>query len=87
MYVYDGNEILAGPIKNRPEATIRDAFIKMHKILQSRVSDPKFYMVDNECSSHLKEAMKNIPLTSNLPHHKCTVEMQRKGPLELSRII
>ena len=31
--------------------------------------------------------MKNTPLTSNLPHHTCTVKMHQNGPLEISKII
>ena len=58
MYDYESNTILKKTIKNRQAATIRDAFLKIHKILKSRVSDPKFYIMDDECSSDLKEAMK-----------------------------
>ena len=38
--------------------TICDAFLKMHKILKSRGCGPKFYIMGNDCSSDLKEAMK-----------------------------
>ena len=40
--------------------TIRDAFHKIHKVLKSRVSEPKFYIMYYKCSSDLKEAMKNM---------------------------
>ena len=40
MYDYDSNEILDKPIKNRQEATTRDAFLKVHKVLKARGSDP-----------------------------------------------
>ena len=53
-YDYDGNPILAEPIKNRQAETIWDAFLKMYKILNPRGSNPKFYITDNECSSELK---------------------------------
>ena len=54
MYDYDSNEIRAKPIKNRQAATIHDAFLKIHKILKSRGSDPKVYIMENKCSSDLE---------------------------------
>ena len=72
MYDYDSNAILAELIKKNQAATIRDSFLNMHKILKSRGSDPKGYIMENECSSDFEEAMKNAPLTSNLPHGSCT---------------
>ena len=47
FYDYDSNAILSKPIKNRQASTIRDAFLKIHNILKSRVSDPKVYIIDN----------------------------------------
>ena len=44
--------------KNGQSETIRDALLKIHKILRSRGSDPKVYIMENECSSYLKEAIK-----------------------------
>ena len=58
MYDYNSNAILAEPIKNGQAATIRYAFLNTHKILKPRGSEPKFYIMDNDCSSDLKEAMK-----------------------------
>ena len=54
LYEYDSNKILAGPIKNGQASTIRNAFLNIHKILKSRGSNPKVYIMDNECSSDLK---------------------------------
>ena len=34
VYDFDSNDVLADPIKNRQEVTIRDEFLKMHKILK-----------------------------------------------------
>ena len=51
MYDCDSNAILAEPIKNRQEATIRNDFLKIDNTLKSRGSDPKIYMMDNEYSS------------------------------------
>ena len=59
MYEYYSNAILAKPIKNRQVETICDDFLKIHKILKSRGSDPKAYIMDNYCSSDLKEAAKS----------------------------
>ena len=41
MYDYDSNKILAEPIKKRQAETIQDAFLKIHKVLKSRGSEPK----------------------------------------------
>ena len=70
MYDYDSNAILSEPIKNRQAATIRDAFLNIHKILKSRGSDPKVYIMNDECSSDLKEAMKKYKIDFQLdsPH-------------------
>ena len=47
MYDYDSNTILAESIKNRRAATIRDAFLKIQKILKSSGSDPQVYIMEN----------------------------------------
>ena len=80
MYDYDSNEILYKQIKNKQTETIRDTFSRCtrHKILKSRVGSPKFYIMENECSSELKEAMKKIQrwLPTCPPHmrHQNAVE-------------
>ena len=70
MCDYDINEILAEPIKNRQAETICYAFLKVHNALKARVSNPKAYIMDNECSSDLKEAMENYVIDFQLapPH-------------------
>ena len=75
MYDYGSNEILSEPIKKRQAATIRDAFLNIHKVLKARGSKPKVHIMENGCSSELKEAMKNTRYTSNWLHRKCTDEM------------
>ena len=62
MYDYDINAILAEPTKNRQAASIRNAFLNIQKVLKARGSEPKFYIMDNNCSSDLKEAMKNYKI-------------------------
>ena len=54
MYDYDSNSILSEPIINRLAEIILHVFLKVHKVLKSRGSDPKFYIKDTECSSDLK---------------------------------
>ena len=57
VYDYDSNSILAEPIKNRQAATIRDALLKIHKVLKARDSYKKFNIMDNKCSSDVRESM------------------------------
>ena len=54
VYGYDINAILAEQIKKRHAATTHYDFLNVHKILQSRGSDPKVYIMENNCSSDLK---------------------------------
>ena len=70
IYDYDSNAILAEPIKNIQAETICYAFLKVHKFLKERGSDPKFYIVFNYCSIDLKEAMKKYEIDFQLapPH-------------------
>ena len=60
MVVYDfgSTAILSRPIKNRQAGKIRDAFLKMHKILKSIGNNPKVYIMDNDCYSDLKQNIK-----------------------------
>ena len=51
-------QFLAEPIKKWQAATIRDAFLKVHKVLKASGGYPKVYIMDSECSSDLKEAIK-----------------------------
>ena len=62
MYDYDSNAILAEPIKNGQAPTIRYAFLNIHKALKARGSDQKGYIIDNECSSDLKGAIKKYEI-------------------------
>lgn len=58
LYDYDGNAILAEPIKNRQAATIKAAWTKLHSRLKLSGNKPKLYVMDNECSSELQQALK-----------------------------
>ena len=66
MYDYDSNEILVEPVKNRQATTICNAFFNIQRVLKARVSKPKFYIMDNDCSSDLKEAMKSYEIDFQL---------------------
>jgi hypothetical protein len=57
LYDYDGNAILTQPIKNRQAATIRDAWLSLHQVLQRSGNAPNLYIMDNEASSDIKDAM------------------------------
>ena len=78
MYDYDSSTILDEPIKNRQAATIPDALLNIHRVIKSRGSEPKVYIMDNDCSSDLKESMKKYEIDFQLaPPH-----MHRKNAVE-----
>ena len=66
MYDYDSNEILAKPIKNRQSETVHDVFFRIHKVLKVRDSKQKVYIMDNDFSSYLKEAMEKYEIDFQL---------------------
>ena len=70
MYDYESNTILAEPIENRQAETICDASINFHRVLNTRGSNPKVNIMDNDCSSDLKEAMKKYEIDFQMatPH-------------------
>jgi hypothetical protein len=76
LYEYDGNSILAEPIKNRTSAELLRAFQVMENILTARGLQPKLMRLDNEASyysSHI--CMTRISL-SNWYHHTVTGQTQ-----------
>jgi hypothetical protein len=62
LYDYDGNVILAEPIKNRTAPELLKAFQVTEKKLTARVLRPKLMKLDNEASQLLKSYLhdKNI---------------------------
>ena len=54
IHDYDSNTIIFELIKIRQAETIRNALLNIHKFLKARGSDPKFYIMENECYSDLK---------------------------------
>ena len=51
---FGSTAILSRPIKNSQAGKIRDAFLKMHRILKSIGKNPKVYIMYNDCYSDLK---------------------------------
>ena len=56
-YNYDGNYIHADPIKNRRGHTITQAWISMHTMFKKAAAAPTIYVMDNEISKDLMEAL------------------------------
>ena len=56
-YVYDANAILGVPIKNRQAGTITAAWQTIHHQLQAAGAAPNLWVLDNEASTELKQAM------------------------------
>ena len=69
-YHFDGNVILGEAIKNRQAQTITTAWHKLNKKLSSAGMQPNTYVLDNEVSSTLIEAMtkENISYQLVPPH-------------------
>ena len=67
MYDYDSNAILATPLKNRQAKTIADAWELLHNRLTSHGHPTKNFLLDNECSLDLKQA-----LTKNKKQYELT---------------
>ena len=70
MYNYDGNAIHAQPLKNRESKTITDAWTIIHKKYLLSASQPKKYILDNECSEDLQRAFRkyNVDFQKDKPH-------------------
>lgn len=70
VYDYDSNAILVEPLKNRQAAVIRKAWEKIHTKLVTSGVTPKLYVMDNEASYDLKNAMKSHSVAYELvpPH-------------------
>ena len=49
---------MAELIKNQQAATIKSAWKKLHSRLKLSGTKPKLYIMDNECSSDLQQALK-----------------------------
>ena len=69
-YHWDANAILAEPIKNRKSATILKAWQKINSSFLKSGHPPNIYIMDNEASGELKQAMTNESIDYQLvpPH-------------------
>jgi hypothetical protein len=66
LYEYDGNAILAEPIKNRTAAELLRAFQVMEKKLTARGLQPKLMRLDNEASQLIKTYLHEHNIHSQL---------------------
>ena len=70
LYYYDGNIILSRAINNNQAANIHDAWKHLHSILKYKRDAPILYIMDNEASNDMKEAMKQYEISYQLaPTH------------------
>ena len=58
MYDYDSNAILSVAVPNRRGSSIRDAWLKVFNRLRDNGYPPKLHILDNECSTDMKNAFK-----------------------------
>ena len=59
VYDYDSNAILAEAIQSRQAAHIKQAYDKIITLLASQGAQPKVFILDNEISGELKQAIKS----------------------------
>ena len=67
-YNYDGNYIHAEPIKNRHGYTITQAWQTIHHMFEKAAAAPTIYVIDNEVSKDLIEALDH----QNIEHQLVT---------------
>ena len=70
-YHYDGNVIIGKAIKNRESKSITQAWQALNTSFATAGTQPKSYIVDNEASLELKQAMKKEQIDYQLvpPHN------------------
>ena len=70
-YHYDGNAIIGKAIKNRESKSITQAWQALNTSFATAGTQPKSYIVDNEASLELKQAMKKEQIDYQLvpPHN------------------
>jgi hypothetical protein len=71
LYEYDGNAILAEPMKNRTAQELMRAFQVMEKKLTARGLQPKLMRLDNEASQLLKSYLHISTGTTIQSQNKC----------------
>ena len=60
VYHYDGNVIWAEPLKNRTSQTISQAWKKVQEIFACAGEQPKTWVMDNEASKDLLQAIEAV---------------------------
>ena len=71
IYDYDSNCILATATKTRQAGELTQAFTDLHATLSNRGAAPNVYILDNEFSLEMKQAMKKYTLQYQLvPLHQ-----------------
>lgn len=70
VYYHDANAILVQPLKNRNSPTIMDAWQSIYQRLQQAGVAPNLWILDNECSTDLKETFTKQQITwQRVPPH------------------
>ena len=57
VYDYDSNAIFVEPLKSRAATGIKNAWLKINMLLESRGRKPELHILDNECSAEFKYAL------------------------------
>ena len=70
LYDHDSNAILVEPLKTKNAGEIKNAWLKLHLRLNNSGLFPKTYIIDNEASTEIKQAIKKYKLNYQLtpPH-------------------
>ena len=71
LYDYDSNAILFEPLKTRQAHEITMAYNKIYNKLTEHTSEPRLFILDNECSNDLKlNILKNNGTYQLVPPHQ-----------------
>lgn len=87
IYAYDGNQILAEPMKERTDHEMIRAYKVILEHLKKAGLSPKLQRLDNEASKALQQFWMNRISIGNSYRHTATEETQQKEQSEHSRII
>ena len=70
MYIYDANAIMSVALPDRRGSSIRNAWLTIYQKLQFNVYAPKLHILDNQCSTDIKDAFKrhNVEFQRIPPH-------------------
>ena len=74
-YHYDGNCIIAKPLRNRKKDTITEAWTSIHNSFSCAGVSPNTYVMDNEILQEFIDVLVKIIQRTNLFHHIHIVEI------------